>query len=353
MQSINNSLKNIQEFRKSWNESVKAQALPTLSFDWFLTCEEAFSPNTSITLIVWSEHQNGEISAAIPLVKRHCIFGKCSFEILGESFLHEPTGFIYRDEKSFGLLMQAIKRLESPILFQRIPESLSIRKYFTRPISKKFLFFEKRVTGSQYLLLPKTIEEFEKGMSSRRRGDLNRIRRKASSLGELGTEIIQPNAINLEKTIQLAFEIEHAGWKAKTQSSILSRAHIENFFRIYLKKLATRGQLVVGFLKCNNEAVAMQIAISSLGRMWLLKIGHKDEYKHISPGILMTHEMIRYAIKEDMQAFEFMGSCESWIKMWNPKAHEYKAALIFPVNISGLLHFVKVVIEVIFNKFTK
>jgi hypothetical protein len=73
--------------------------------------------------------------------------------------------------------------------------------------------------------------------------------------------------------------------------------------------------------------------------MWLIKIGHNDRFNKISPGIVLTHEMIKYAIAEKLNRFEFLGSTETWINLWKPQIHQYKACIIYPINPSGLIQF--------------
>ncbi len=68
-------------------------------------------------------------------------------------------------------------------------------------------------------------------------------------------------------------------------TSILSRPRTEAFFRDYLRTKSQVGELVVSFLRIDDQqTVATQITIISNQQLWFITIGYVEAYKHIAPG---------------------------------------------------------------------
>ncbi len=70
----------------------------------------------------------------------------------------------------------------------------------------------------------------------------------------------------------------------KNGTSILSRPRTEAFSRGYLRSKSQVGELVVSFLRIDDQTVATQIAIISNQQLWFITIGYVEAYKHIAPG---------------------------------------------------------------------
>jgi len=333
------SISELGKYEKAWNHICKAESSPLLSLSWFRCCENTFHVDSTCILSVHENEADSSLLAGAVLNIRSNIFGTTCFEIAGTSILHEPSGVIFRDKLSLEQLIQGILDLNSPVIMSRIPCTLEIREIVKRLSPRKFLIMEKNTQGSQFLSLEASVQAFESSLSSRRRSDLRRAWKKAQSKGKATVNIIKPAPETIQDTLSQAFEVENAGWKGKNSSSILARPDLEEFFRCYLTEESHRNKLVVGFLQIDDQIVAMQIAVEHGGSLWLLKIGHCENYHNISPGILLTHEMIKFAIESGLRKFEFLGSSEPWINLWNPETHQYKLCALYPWNISGIIHF--------------
>lgn len=334
----NQSLSELGKYEKAWDRASGTESSPLLSFSWFRCCENIFHINSTCILTVHENEMASSILAGVVLNIRTHILGSASFEIAGTSTLHEPSGLIFRDRHSLEQLIQGIADLKSPVILSRIPSGLEIREPIQRLLPGKFLIMEKNTQGSQFLILESSVQAFEASLSSRRRSDLRRAWKKANEQGKPTIDIVRPTPETVQDTLSRAFEIENSGWKGKNGSSILARSDLEEFFRCYLTEASRKNALIVGFLRLEEQTVAMQIAVEQSDRLWLLKIGHCENYHNVSPGILLTHEMIKYAIESGLREFEFLGSTESWINLWNPETHQYKLCALYPWNISGIIH---------------
>ena len=347
---ISSSFSELDYYEDQWNLAAGNSKTPFLSFDWFKCCEHSIAKNNNLIISIHTDTPDDRLISAIPLCQRNKILNYCSYEILGASMLHEPSDFIYIDNDALIQLIEQLGNLRRPVILQRMPFETPHKLAVKTKALKYLLVTEKTVTGSQYIDLEADVPTFESRLSSRRKYDLKRAWKKAEKQGRIIIDIINPGINNVYDLLDTAFEIENSGWKGHNGSSILSRPELEKFFRCYLEKSAEQDKLTIGFLKINDKVVAMQIAVKENNQLWLLKIGHREYYSNISPGIILTHEMIKYAIVSGLKRFEFLGSTESWLNFWAPQEHRYKVYALYPINISGIAHLAIDTISRLVNK---
>jgi len=353
MVRISNSFSQIEHLLDDWDLAASNSPIPLLSFNWFKCCDISYLNDNKKIITIHNHNKSSAIDAATALVQRKKILTFPSYEILGSSLLHEPSDLIYKDENALEKLIQALANIRSPILFQRMPHDLPLREILKSKLNGNFICTEKKTQGSQYLNLESDIDTFESNLSSRRRSDMRRAIKKAAALGKIKIDIFRPTLADIDSVIETAFDVENSGWKSDNNSSVLSRPELERFFTCYLKSLSSDNKLVVGFLKVNNEIASMQIAQDDLDKFWLLKIGQRDRFRKISPGIILTNEIIKYAISEKKKGFEFLGSSEPWIEFWKPMTHNYKVCAIYPANFAGALHLANDTLERIITRLRK
>ena len=338
MLQIDYSLDKLEDYKEDWDEASHQSKIPIQTFNWFRCCEKAFLDKSILVISVHESPNKNRLIASIPLSIYRKVLGYPSYTILGGTILHEPSDFIYQDNNALEKLIKGMTSLKCPLILQRIPYDFNLSFFIKKSSRYKYFYSERETTSSQYINLTDNIEEFETKLSSKRKYDIKRARNKAEACGILKTEFIKPNNNNINEILDLAFDIEHNSWKGDNSSSILSRPALNKFFRCYLKNACYKEKLLVAFLKIDEIAVAMQIAIIENNSLWLLKIGHRNSFQHISPGILLTHELIKHAIKKRLDKFEFLGSTESWIRLWGPNEHRYKLCIYYPLNLSGITH---------------
>ena len=65
-----------------------------------------------------------------------------------------------------------------------------------------------------------------------------------------------------------------------------------------------------------GQDAAAQIAIERGTRFDLLRAGYDERFARCSPGMLLTVESIRYAVRRGLRSYEFNGDAEPWTKVW-------------------------------------
>jgi CelD/BcsL family acetyltransferase involved in cellulose biosynthesis len=95
------------------------------------------------------------------------------------------------------------------------------------------------------------------------------------------------------------------------------------------------------FLKIDGKRIAARMAVVNGGRLWELKIGYDEAWSNCMPGILLTHETLRWAVESGLEAHEFLGQAEQWERHWPTEEDEYVSMRIYPLAPAGQLSLVR------------
>ena len=81
----------------------------------------------------------------------------------------------------------------------------------------------------------------------------------------------------------------------------------------------------------------MQIATEEAGRWWLLKIGFDPAWADCSPGTLLLSETVRYAARQRLKTYEFLGTVEPWTQIWTQNERRCVSVRVYPQSIRGAM----------------
>lgn len=321
-----------------WDLLAAPSKNPLLQFAWYASCAEAFSHVGSIVTVVVQQRDN--VVAIAPLWEVRSS-GMSRYEILGSSILCEPCGLLYKEKAALTMLINALFNLKKPISTGRLNKVSPEMTLFASESAKRFALHAYRSTYSPWLPISASWDEYQKTISSSKRSSLRRAFRHAREYGTVTMDVIAPGAGDARQYLDEMYAVEHASWKARTKTSIRSNPHVEKFFNAYAERMAHAGSLRLSLLKINGSTVAGQIGIVFADRFWVLKVGYDERFSNCSPGILLMHHTIQHAFENGLQAFEFLGRDEQWLRMWTTQAHQYTSYWHYPVNAAGLVWLVK------------
>jgi len=336
MIQIHNSFDAIESYRQDWNHLAGLQQNALLTFEWFSCCARAFHADDSLYLICVVENRN--LIAAAPLYRSKHANQDYLLQIIGNRRLYEPTSLLYRDDIALSHLLGGCRSIGYPMMLNRCYQDMPVSRWLSK-ISWRGILITMAAADSQYLDISGDFASYEEGLSSRRRYDLRRASRKAMEYGEPDYHIGPASHTDIADLLQQAFRIENSSWKNSSGSSIVKNRDLTEFFSDLFEQLVATANGVVGILSINGQPVASHLAIQQFGRLWILKIGYDQAYASCSPGILLTHEMIRYAHSNHLRGFEFLGCSEEWIKLWKPKIRDYGSYLYYPLSYYGIKGF--------------
>ena len=259
-----------------------------------------------------------------------------SLDLVGAVELAEPIEPLTANEA-------AAAQLAKTILAQRLPVRLGQAPVGT-PFAQAFLtlgrasgVIQTRPTeGSPYLELAPVWQDALSQMSSRRRSDFRRMRRRAEEAGEVAFQFHAPRPEQAGDLLEQAIAVEARGWKSRSGSAIADNPAQEAFFRAYAPLAAAAGILRINLMTIGGEVAAMQLAVESDGRYWLLKIGYDESFARSSPGQLLMLESIQRAARAGLESYEFLGKAAAWTQFWTTAERPRAAIYYYPRSILGL-----------------
>jgi CelD/BcsL family acetyltransferase involved in cellulose biosynthesis len=193
-----------------------------------------------------------------------------------------------------------------------------------------------KTDGYPVLELDATWKEPELKLNAGRRSDFRRARRCAERFGSPVFEMRVPTREELPSLLREAWRVEAAGWKGEHGSALLCDRLRGAFFRRFAGAAASKGVLRLAFMRIDGRAVAMQLAVESAGKLWLLKIGHDEHYAACSPGQQLMLYVAGEGARRGLTAIEFLGEEEAWTRRWTGTARGCVALRVYPFTRKGV-----------------
>jgi CelD/BcsL family acetyltransferase involved in cellulose biosynthesis len=322
------------ELATRWRQLPQIAQEFTQSVDWTLVAAERLYGADALRLV--QARKGDEIVALAPLgVTKGG--GVERLEILGATTLFEPCGFGYRDDEALATLCRSVVALGRPLVLQRIEADGALLKTFKSLARRRGQLLEFKASGSPFVPIAGSWDEYTQSLSSRRRQDYRRARRNLEKAGLVEVEIRSPSPDQVEPAMTEAMRVEAASWKGQGGSAMLTNPRLSGFFLQLAQRLAGQGQLRVCFLRLDGVPIAMQIGAVHAGRWWVLKIGYDERWAEHSPGIQLMWEALRAAFEERLSSFEMLGSAEPWLTIWTRQERAYRTVAFYPYNGRGMI----------------
>lgn len=324
----------LEDLACEWNSLAEPFKTPLLRHEWFYCCAKSFY--SSKELCVFLIRSGGRITAIAPLVATRSGLAQ-RLQLLGSSYLFEQSGFLYKDWASLRALIQEIIQNKKALILEKIAADSLIPKILPQVCQKRALLSVRKSNGSPWLPMKGSWLEFEAGLSARRRSDFRRALRRAKRHGEVAFEILSPTPDTVDAYLIEIFAVEKASWKGEQGFDMSSHPGFKAFFTSYCREAARLRILRLCFFRVHGKAIAFQLAAEFANRFWVFKIGFDTAWSRCSPGMVLMHETIRQAFEKGLEAYEFLGSDEPWIRVWTDHVHPQVTFRIYPYSTNGLL----------------
>lgn len=334
MVEIVHDRESLVELENSWNGLAERFRTPLLGYEWFTACADAFCPPGRLSIV--AVRHSGHITALAPLALVPCGPGD-RLELLGGSPLGEPSGLIYQDEEALRELADGICSLHKPTVLHRLTSDSAEARILEETCRGRNFLMARPGSGSPWLPIATAWEEFEEQLPPRRRYDLRRARKRALLRGEVQTEILSPKPEEVDGHFEEILRVEAASWKGCAGTAMADHAPIRKFFHLYCRAAARRGILRICLLHIAGRPVAFELGLEYANRFWVLKTGYHEAWAECSPGIVLMHETVAYAFRRRLEAFEFLGSDESWVHLWTRELHSLVTIRSYPFSIGSFL----------------
>jgi CelD/BcsL family acetyltransferase involved in cellulose biosynthesis len=325
-------LEDLDSLAPAWDRLASRSGSPIAQHIWARACAQALGDRYSLQVVAIGPRERPV--AIAPLARRRRPLAP--LELLGAHELREPMDFLYADAQAAAALVRAIASLPGPLSLKRFPASSLALAAVGDAYRKRGIVLTREAGACPYIRLGEPDTEPEQGLSARRRSDLRRAQRRAEKLGEVSFEVLSPKPAELDPLLEEAFGVEAAGWKARARTALNRDPTRRSFFRLYAAAASSEGILRLCFLRIGGRAAAMQLAVETGDRFWLLKVGYDERFARCSPGSLLLLETTRYATTRGLRSYEFLGDAESWTRPWTQEVRPCVRVDAYPFETRGV-----------------
>lgn len=324
-------LRELRRLRSGWERLAAGRASPMQQYAW----AEAYAANywDYGSPVVLHAGPEDAPTALLALVRPH---GGGALESLGVKHLFEPTDFLHEDEAALDALVRQLKARGEALRLPRIPADSPALQALYRVFRGHGLVRVATTDAYPVLELDESWCEPEQKLNARRRSDFRRARRKAERFGTPRFELRLPTPRELPSLLDQAWLVEGAGWKGRGGTALEQDRRRGSFFRGYAAAAAARGILRLAFMRIDERPVAMQLAVESDDRLWLLKIGYDEHYAACSPGQQLMSYITGMAARRGLRSIEFLGEQEPWTRLWTEKSRCCVAVHAYPFTKRGV-----------------
>lgn len=176
-----------------------------------------------------------------------------------------------------------------------------------------------RVThASKFIDFAQGFTAFWESYSSKFRKGLQKKLRKAEELGDLRL-VCATTAEQLPAAFDDFLTVEDSGWKGEGGTSIKKQPRKLAYYQYLLKEYGERGLCQINILYSNEVPIAAQFGVRVGRRLFLLKIGFREDFAAVSPGYLILYKLVeRSAEVGEIDSVSFVTGV-NWIDRWHPK----------------------------------
>jgi len=277
---------------------------------------------------------NSQLVAAIPLFRKNkkiSLFRSNTLQIVNHSHMD-----IYVPAKKKELSQQVL----FISLFTALKKQVKHWNYFhVRNLlhegfeDKSFLMKSYNQRSAFYNL--NNINCLKQLISKKLLKNINRHQKKLTSDKKSITIESYENESNIQKAIDLFFEVENSGWKKRTKTSILSNPSTKNFYNELWNNFISRKKGVIYLLYLDHEVIAGAIAFTHNKCQYLHKIAFKEDYANFGPGSILIKEIIDLAINNRKIETICFNTYPKWLNRWHPDAHSLIALEDFNSNLKS------------------
>ncbi len=256
-------------------------------------------------------------------------------EMIGISQLNEPEDFVYVDRAALEAVARRVVAVRRPVFLGRLRAQSPTISALRVAAKGRGVVVVRPQASCPYIALDESWQDPESHLSSRRRSDIRRARRRAEQQGEVRAEIVNPSVAELGPLLAIALAVEARSWKGAAGTALVNDPIRGRQLRQFAAWASRNGILRIGLLKIGDIYAAMQIAAEHNGAYWLLKIGFDSALANCSPGNLLLAESLRYSADKGLTSLEFLGTVEPWTRVWTESERKCVSLRYYPFNPRG------------------
>lgn len=170
---------------------------------------------------------------------------------------------------------------------------------------------------SKYLDLSSGAQGFWENYSKKFVRNVRRKERKATEQGALRLEVVN-RLSGYEAAFNEFLKVEASGWKGEGGTSIAQQPSKLSFYRTLMNTSSEHAH--INLLWLDDVCIAAQFSLRVGTTLYLLKIGFKEDFANISPGVLILTKLIdEYSEQAGISKISFVTGV-GWIDSWHPSS---------------------------------
>lgn len=331
-----------------WNTLLSASSADCLflTWEWISSWIEIAGANVDPWFVVVRDAGDGLVGVAPFYLAHTRLLGVVGFRTLRIASDH-ATGFEYGDwivdasverevYAEIGHELARRRRAWDIIWMPRMSGWSGALERITRAADDASLPWHERPHPFSAVPLPSSLAEYEEGMSSNRRQQMRRKKRKL-----LGTDGVSIKACerteDLPAFLDKLFELHHRRRMLLDDPGTFERKPATaSFYRAFAARALDRGWLRLIAMLQGDDIVAIQIGYAYGGVFHQLQEGFDPDYVD-GAGNVLRHIVIEQCIDEGLGAYDFLGGFTEHKRRWGAELREGHDLIIGSPRIKSRL----------------
>ncbi len=316
-----------------WNDLVSSTGgSPFYRHEFFRSWIANFAPASDLLILVLRDAE-GRLAAILPLLeKRSRLLGARVLQIESAANDHTPRFDLIAREPAIAaaaFVHHLAGRAAWDVLrLREVPEEGNAWLLAREAAAAGLRVGTWDSIHSPRLVLPETVEEFDRGLPAKFRANLRRRRRNLETRGPVAVERVT-GGLDLHAKLEEGYALEESGWKGRAGSAIGQDPITWGFYSELARSAAGAGMLVLFFLRCGGRPIAFQYAIVDGGRYHLLKTAYDEAMSEFGPGQLLVLEAMRDCISRGVREYDFLGPDMPWKREWTSTTRAHSWIFVF------------------------
>jgi CelD/BcsL family acetyltransferase involved in cellulose biosynthesis len=299
-----------EDLAPAWNDLLSSvpTATPFQSREWHQTWFDHYGRSKQPYLV--AAYEGNDLVGLFPLARKRGLWSILRSSGAGPSDYLQPlilpgyeSGFErllsehLTDQSRAGLI--DLHQLREDLSEMKLPDEISIEQ------------------GTCLVLnLPKSYDDYLATLGKSLRYDVRKLEKSLFKEGRASVMVVEEDRIG--EGLDILFDQHKKRWRKRgLPGAFIGRA--QAFHHDWGRKAIARGWLGLGILKFEDHPIGAIYTMSMGPSTFFYQAGFDPAHKTISPGTLLVASMIKRAIEEGRDHFDFLRGDEPYKRRWKPQ----------------------------------
>ena len=331
-------LKGFESLLEVWNSLLsKCQDDNSifLTYEWLWTWWRHFGEGRKLNILLIEK--GGQVIGIVPLMKAEYKIGPIKFHIL-ETIGSTNCNYIWltRPENRQEAITAFLAYLKEELIKNKlalrltlVPEDskfLNVLSAQTSLVSEELVIKKRIMTSAPYIMLPTTWDEYFRSLSQRRRKKLRWASRSLEKSHNVAFK--QFAADSVEEGLNKFFDLHQRRWQSINIRGEFATSKMKEFYRDIASQFLKRNWLHFSCLAVDSEMASGEYGFVYSRKFYTLTGAYDTRYSRYSVGHLHEMYLIKYAINNRLQEFDFLKGEEPYKFHWTKSIRRYVEAIV-------------------------